>query len=364
MPSCAALMMMVAGIVSAQTFDLERLPSYSPARTEPTDHCHGAVCNGEWGVIRVHGSDKTVGLLARWQQSFQKIHPNIRYANYTVPNAFAGLAMGTHDIAIMGHTAWRSDVMAFKEVHGYAPTEIAFATGGFVRGKGNAPAPVFFVSKDNPLASLTVEQLDGILGAERSGGWTDTYEWTAAPRRGPESNIRYWGQLGLTGEWADQPIRLYGFDATLSNWSELIQRVVFGGGHKWNPALVEMVRGGSGPPADARIVEAVASDKYAIGFNLMRVIRNEPSVKALPVAPRGSAMPIHATEETIFEHQYPLTNKVYMYVNRKPGEPLSPRIKEFLSFVLSRQGQTHVMEDETYIPLSELPLLEQRERLK
>ena len=170
-----------------------------------------------------------------------------------MPSGFAGLTVGTADISVMGHAAWRSDLKAFAGEYGYPPCEIMFANGGYNLSKGNTPGVVFFVHRDNPITGLTLDQLDGVLGAERTGGWKGS-TWSTDAARGPDRNTRTWGQLGLTGEWADQPIRIVGIDATLSNRSDLIQRVVFKGGDKWNPAIREMVRGGSKAPADVQIV--------------------------------------------------------------------------------------------------------------
>ena len=350
----------------AKDFDLASLPPYKwqpGPEYERGKHCHGAVCDGEWGVIRIHGTELSQHLVHLWQDDFLKLHPNIRFSDYFVPSGFSGLTAGTADINVMGHSAWRSDLKAFTEVYGYPPLEIMFATGGFNLGKGNTPGVIFFVNKDNPISGLTVKQLDGIFGAERTGGWNGL-TWSTKPARSARENIRTWGQLGLTGEWANQSIHLYGLDATLSNWSDLIQRVVFNGGDKWNPALKEMVRGGSKAPSDVQIVTAVADDKYAIGFNLMRVVEKEPRVKALAIAASDSGPYVPPTRETMYRRTYPLSNAVYIYINRPPGKPISPRVKEFLAYILSREGQQSVAEDGMYLPLNPEAAREQREKLQ
>jgi phosphate transport system substrate-binding protein len=347
-------------------FDFAGLPFYEwvPTREDTlAEHCHGAVCEGVWGVIRIHGTELTQHLVHLWQDDFLKLHPNIRFGDYFVPNGFAGLTADTADISVMGHAAWRSDLKAFEEVYGHPPLEIMFATGGFDRGKGNSPGVVFFVNRDNPLPGLSLKQLDGIFGAQRSGGWKGT-TWSAEAARSASDNIRTWGQLGLAGEWADQPIRLCGLDATLSNWSDLIQRVVFNGGDKWNPAMREMVRGGSKAPADAQIVSCVANDRYGIGFNLMRVVEKEPRVKPLAVAAIEAGPYIAPTEETMYRRTYPLSNAVYIYINRPPGKPISPRLKEFLTYILSRQGQHDVADDGLFLPLNPEAARVQREKLQ
>ncbi|MDB6115467.1 MAG: Phosphate transport system substrate-binding protein, partial [Lacunisphaera sp.] len=221
---------------SAGEFDLSALPAYSPA----TANVHG--------MVRIHDTELSQHLVHLWQDAFLKRQPLVRYDEYTVPAWFTGLCAGTTDLALAGRGAYLTELKSFESVYGYPPLEIMIATGGFNERKGNTPGVVIFVHQDNPLTGLTLDQLDGIFGAERTGGWQGT-KWSVAAARGPEKNIRTWGQLGLTGEWADKPITLYGFDATLSGWSGLMQQVVFKGGTRWNPALHEIVRGGTEVPA-------------------------------------------------------------------------------------------------------------------
>jgi phosphate transport system substrate-binding protein len=287
----------------------------------------------------------------------------VRYADYTVPAWFSGLCEGTADFAVTGHDAWRSDLKAFEETFGYDPLEIMFATGGFDKRKGNTPGVIIFVNKDNPLTGVSLHQLDGILGAQRTGGWRGT-QWTTDCARGAEGNIRTWGQLGLPGEWANQPIHIFGIDATLSGWSGLIQKVVFNGGDKWNPAIQELVRGGAEIPADVQIVDGVARDRFAIGFSFMRVVEANPSVKPLAVARDDAGPFIAPTEQTFYERTYPLVNAVYIYLNRQPGHPIAPRLKEFLKYVLSRDGQRDIAADGMFLPLNPAALQEQLRKLE
>jgi len=319
-------------------FDLGALAPYAPG----TARLHG--------VVRIHDTELTQHLVHLWEDAFLKLHPLVRYSEYTVPAWFSGLCAGTADLAVTGHEAWRTDLKAFEEIYGYPPLGIMFATGGFDRRKGNTPGAIVFVNRDNPLTGVSLDQLDGILGAERTGGWDGT-NWSAAAARGPEKDIRTWGQLGLGGEWADRPIHLFGIDATLSGWSGLIQKAVFHGGDKWNPALKELVRGGAEIPADAQIVDSVAGDRYALGFSFMRVVETNPAVKPLALAAGGGTF-VAPTEESFRNRTYPLVTAVYFYLNRPPGQPVAPRLREFLAFALSREGQQAVVADGMFLPLT------------
>jgi phosphate transport system substrate-binding protein len=323
----------------AAEFDRAGLPAYTAA----TPNVHG--------VVRIHDSELTQPLVHLWQDRFLKLHPLVRYKEYTVPAWFNGLCADTADLAFAGRRAYLTELKAFEAVYGYPVTEIVFATGGFNQRKGNTPGVIIFVNRDNPLKELTLDQLDGILGAERSGGWIGT-QWSTTVARGPEKNIRTWGQLGLTGQWADRPINIFGIDATLSGWSGLIQQVVFKGGDKWNPVIHEIVRGGTEVPADAQIVAGVAADPYAIGFSFMRVVEQNPGVKPIALARQAGGAFVAPTEASFRARSYPLVTSLYIYLNRPPGKLLPPRLREFLAFILSREGQQAVADDGMYIPLS------------
>ena len=352
-PVLIALMVLaVAGRAQASgDVDLGDLPPYAAA--VPNVH----------GVVRVHDTELTQHLVHLWQDRFLKLHPLVRYSEYTVPTWFSGLCAGTADLAVTGHDAWRSDLKAFEGVFGYPPLEIMFATGGFNRRKGNTPGLIVFVHRDNPLAGLTLDQLDGVLGAERTGGWDGT-RWSTAAARGPEKNIRTWGQLGLTGAWTNRPIHIFGIDATLSGWSGLIQKVVFKGGDKWNPAIQELVRGGAEIPADAQIVAGVAGDSGAIGFSFMRVVEQNPNVKPLALAADAGSPRVAPTEASFRDRSYPLVTAVYFYLNRPPGQPVPLRLKEFITFVLSREGQQAVADDGMFLPLTAAAAREQLRKLE
>lgn len=326
-------------------YDLSALPAY--AKTQRVT-----------GVLRIYGTplEELVGKLAG---AFRGYHSQVRLNAYLIntSQAFAGLVTGSADIGLMGHRQWRNGFEAFQAQFGYAPLEVRFASGSYDDPQGTTPGLMFIVNKNNPLAGLTLEQIDGIYGAQRSGGWVEG-KWSTAPARGPEKNLRTWGQLGLTGEWADKPIRLYGSDVTLSNWADLIERECFQGGTKWNPALNEAPRADIGTKAqgktrDQLILEAVENDPTAIGFIFQRVINaNHGNVRVLPLAARSSDRFIAPSAQTFFDGSYPLHNGAYLYLNRPPGQPLGAREAEFVKFILSREGQQLIAESRLFVPLS------------
>ncbi|MFI5335784.1 MAG: PstS family phosphate ABC transporter substrate-binding protein [Opitutales bacterium] len=326
-------------------YDLSALPAYVPSQRVT-------------GVLRIYGTPLE-DLVGKWANAFRGHHGQVRLNAYLIntSQAFAGLVTGSADIGVMGHRQWRNGFQAFQAQFGYAPLEIRFGTGSYDDPAGTTPGLMFIVNKRNPLAGLTLEQIDGIFGAQRSGGWVNG-QWSTAVARGPEKDIRTWGQLGLTGEWADKPIHLLGSDVTLSNWADLIEREAFQGGTKWNPALDEAPRADIGTKAkgknrDQLILEAVENDPNAIGFIFQRVINaNHGDVRVLPLARKAGGPFVAPDAQTFFDGSYPLHNGAYLYLNRVPGQPLGVREKEFVRFILSREGQQIVAENRLFIPLN------------
>ena len=322
-------------------FDLSGIPHYKPGKQLS-------------GWLRLHGSNYLVdGKLGEyWQQGFARYQPGLRISFYlpTSAIAFAALYYNQADVVI-GHRPSFYDLLAYQRVMSYDPTEITAVTGSYdVAGWENST--VILVHKDNPLEGITMEQLDGVFGAARDGGWAGTNfrpDWA----RGPEKNIRTWGQLGLKGEWADKPINPYGFNLRYNTATDFADKVLKAS-DKWNEnihayAHIVQADGKRYIQAD-QITDALAKDKYGIAFNRYRGER--PGIRRLPVAAGDKGPFIEHTLESVQSRAYPLYQEAYFYTNVKPGTPMDPNVKEFLRYVLSQEGQAEVMRDGKYLPLT------------
>jgi len=343
-----------------KSFDLSGLPEYRPGRP-----LHGTI--RQWGSNYL-----TDGPLESYlEAAFHKYQPGVKFKN-NLSSTFigmAGLYTGKADIAAMGRAATWDELQAYQRVFGSEPVEIVMATGSYdVPGWTFALVP--FVNRDNPIRNLTVEQLDGIFGAQRDGGWKGN-NWDPSVARGPEKNIRTWGQLGLTGEWADKPIHVYSYNLNYHFPLDFADKV-FGGGYKWNETMKEFsnrVRpaGTSGDfgrlwSAGDQMIDAVAADKYAITYTSMSY-RTNPGVKTVPLAWTSKGPYVSPTLETVQDRSYPLTREVYYYTNRAGGR-LDPLVVEYLRFVVSREGQELVEKDGKYLPLTAKLAAEQLAKLK
>ncbi len=311
----------------------------------------------QFGEIRIWGNDGEVNLLRLWQANFHGHQPGIKWVDYLASTAAAigPLYTGVADIALMGRAAVPIEKQAFYKFFGYEPLEISVATGTY--DTDATPGTIIFLNKQNPLSKLTLKQLDGIFGSQRNGGW-EGINWSPAAARSANENIRTWGQLGLTGEWADKPIHVYGYDLTVNGFAFAFQEKVMHGGDNWNPALREFPlsepgRAGAVSKAGATLMmEALAADPYGIAYGAIKYGKANPQVKPVALAISDSGPYIEPTKESFRNRTYPLVEPICIYINRPPGKPVEPRVREFLRYILSQQGQHDVIEDGEYLPLT------------
>ena len=69
------------------------------------------------------------------------------------------------------------------------------------------------------------------------------------------------------------------------------------------------------------------------------------------------------TPANVANRTYPLIRDAYFYVNKPPGGKLDPKVREFMRFVLSREGQAIIARVGYYYPLDSAYLNEQLKKL-
>lgn len=168
----------------ANQWDLSDLPAYQPKDTVT-------------GTIRLWGSnyivDGNVG--EYWEQAFRKFHPGVKFEYHMLTTRAAVPAL-TFDLADVGisRKMKTEEQQLFERYKNHTPLELIIATGSY-NVTGWNPAFGIVVSKDNPLTKISFEQLDGIFGAERLGGWigTDCIRSLRAARRRTFGSGASWG---------------------------------------------------------------------------------------------------------------------------------------------------------------------------
>jgi phosphate transport system substrate-binding protein len=311
-------------------------------------------------ILHSWGSNEMAGLMRSWESGFERYQPEVRFADILKGTETAQAALFSHvaDMALMSRPILPLErhVMFRREHH--LPVEIMVATGSF-NAADKTFALAVLVNKDNPLSGLSLKQLDGIFGDQRTGAWDEKFIWHPEAARGSDQNIRTWGQLGLTGEWADKPIHLYGYPVTIyspiSGPMLSFRKDVMQGGDIWNPDLQEF-------PDGDKIAEALSKDRYAIGYTCLCF--KTGALKPLALAPADGSVPVQLSKATVANRTYPLTRSIYIYIDRAPGEPVDPRVKEFLTYVLSREGQEAVSRSDGYLPLTPQLAQEQLQKLQ
>jgi phosphate transport system substrate-binding protein len=328
--------------------DSPSLPDYRPEREVA-------------GVLRSRGSDQVTRLMALWGEGFRRYHPRVVFENTLRGDASAmiGLEESIADFVVMTRQIVPYDTYGVWRRSHRMPIEIVVATGS-QDASGKAEALAIFVNKDNPIAKLTVTQLDGIFGAQRTGGWKGM-EWEPAVARDSSGDIRTWGQLGLTGEWADKPIHPYGPPATFPGGMSYFQIRVMGGADTRAEGLREY-------PDPVKMIAALGGDRSGIAYG--GISARSARVKAIAIADQAGGEYVECTRENVRDGRYPLARSVYVYLppdaptgdSRDP--PIDTKVREFLRYVLSRQGQEDVAREGDYLPLPAEKARAQREQLR
>jgi phosphate transport system substrate-binding protein len=306
-------------ITMAATLGLTALlgiPSQTVALMDPELPAYERV-SGVSGNLSSVGSDTLANLMTLWTEAFKREYPNVNIQVQAAGSSTAppALTEGTSNFGPMSREMKDKEIESFETRYGYKPTGIRVAID----------ALGVYVHKDNPIPALTVSQVDAIFSVTR--------------RCGDAADIRNWGQLGLTGSWANRPIQLYGRNSVSGTYGYFKDVALCGGDFK-NTVNEQ--------PGSASVVQSITSSLNGIGYS--GIGYKTSGVRAVPLAAHADEPAVEATAENAIDGHYPLSRYLYVYVNKKPGVPLAPLEAEFLKLVLSKAGQEVVVKD-GYIPV-------------
>jgi phosphate transport system substrate-binding protein len=272
---------------------------------------------GVSGTLSSVGSDTLANLMTLWAEEYRRLYPNVNVQVQAAGSSTAppALTEGTSNLAPMSRRMKDGELQAFEQKHGYKPLEIPVAID----------ALAVFVNKDNPIQGLTLPQVDAIFSATRKCGYG--------------GNVEEWGRLGLTGAWESRDIQLYGRNSVSGTYGYFKENALCDGDFK-NTVNEQ--------PGSASVVQAISASLNGIGYSGIGYVTS--GVRALPLAEEEGGEFIEATPENAISGDYPLGRFLYLYVNKHPNRPLEPLVREFVTLILSRQGQQVVVKD-GYIPL-------------
>lgn len=271
--------------------------------------------SGVSGNLNSIGSDTLNNLMTLWAEGFESRYPNVKIqvegkGSSTAPPA---LIEGTAQLGPMSREMKSSEKDEFEKKFGYKPTEI----------RVSIDALAVFVHKDNPVKGLTMKQVDSAFSSTLKAGG---------------ESISKWGELGMSGDWAERPISLYGRNSASGTYGFFKDEALKKGDFK--NSVKEQ-------PGSSAVVQGIATDVGGLGYS--GIGYKTSGVRALALGESSEKL-VEATYENCLSGEYPLARFLYIYVNRKPGQPLDKLTEEFLKFVLSKEGQEVVVKD-GYFPL-------------
>jgi phosphate transport system substrate-binding protein len=263
------------------------------------------------------GSDTLNNLMTFWAEQFARYYPNAKVqiegkGSSTAPPALIG---GTAQLGPMSREMKGSEIDQFEKKYGYKPVGL----------RTSVDALAVFVNKDNPIKCMSLGQVDAVFSKSR--------------RRGAKEDVATWGQLGLTGEWASKPISLYGRNSASGTYGFFKEHSLKNGDFK--DSVKEQ-------PGSASVVQGVTVDRFAMGYSGIGYAT--AGVRAVPLTEKDGGKCIEATAENSYSGSYPLSRFLFVYINRAPGKPLDPLVREFARLMLSREGQEAVVKD-GYFPI-------------
>jgi phosphate transport system substrate-binding protein len=202
-----------------------------------------------------------------WAEDFQKAYPNVQIevegkGSSTAPPA---LIQGTSQLGPMSRRMKNEEIDAFEKQFGYKPRLVAVAID----------ALAVYVSKDNPIQSLTLQQVDSIFSSTR--------------RRGGQE-INSWGELCLTGDWANKPISLYGRNSASGTYGFFKEEALKKGDYrntvKEQPGSASVVQGVErNSVASATAASDTAPPEFGPSRSKTKRVQSNLPRKTLPTSP-------------------------------------------------------------------------------
>ncbi|MGZ8225665.1 MAG: PstS family phosphate ABC transporter substrate-binding protein [Methylococcaceae bacterium] len=272
--------------------------------------------SGISGNLSSVGSDTLANLMTLWAEEFNRLYPNVNIQIQAAGSSTAppALTEGTSNLGPMSREMKDDELEAFEDKYGYKPTAVPVAID----------ALAVMVNKDNPIKGLTVSQVDAIFSSTR--------------KCGADADITTWGEAGVTA-WGAKSIQLYGRNSVSGTYGYFKEHALCKGDFKNNV---------NEQPGSASVVQSVTTSVNGVGYSGMGY--STSGVKMVSLAKKAGEPFIEATPENAVKGTYPLTRYLYVYVNKKPNQPLAPLENEFMKMVLSKAGQQVVIKD-GYIPL-------------
>ncbi len=282
-------------------------PTTTPAQVDDNTYDTYTSQTTLTGYLRSIGSDSMDKVMEAWDAEFSKSHHTLRFRQEGKGSSTAipALLENRADFGPMSRRVKDAEIAQFKAKFGYAPTQLPVAID----------ALAVYIHPDNPIlkSSLSLEQLKAIFGSAKA-------------LNGNQALTR-WGQLGLTGKWANAPIRLHGRNPASGTYAFFNATVLGKGGFS------ERIQEHAG---SASVVEAISTDPYAIGYSGIAYATEQ--VRTAPLKNESGQL-VEANKTNAIDGSYPITRKLFITINLDPQTQATALQKEFIRFAYSKAGQ-------------------------
>lgn len=258
---------------------------------------------GELKGNAILAGSTTMQLLGKaWSDRFHQFHPDVTFTRGKDGSEAAIREISENPLVIAGSSRPLTDAELQSLKSDKCKEPMAFIV---------ALDPLaLYVHPDNPVASVSVEQLEAIF---RAPG-TD------------RPHVKTWGDLGLTGEWKDRPIRIHS-RSEISGTTHFIRTWVIQGGTLARSAEIH--------ETNEKVCGGIANDPSGIG--LAGFGEANPKVRAVPLQIQGNVVP--ANESSFLAGRYPFVRPLVLIVDKATMATDGGLRESILRYALSRDGQ-------------------------
>lgn len=304
------------------------LPAYQPRPLEAPKNGGAVRYIGADGSIKIVGADHARFVIEGFNALFVQTHPGMKFnldGLKGTTTAMPALAHGTTPFGPMGRGYNRVELTPFKKIVGREPVEIRVAHTATDTAAHLATSLAIYVNQANPLTQLTTEQVKRIF---TTGS--------------PNGSLSRWGQLGLTGEWANRVIHPFGTPPH-TGFGSYMGKAHFND-QTYSPNYEQYGN-------TTAILKRLAADPAGIAF--AAIGKEGGELKQIAIADREGGIYSTGSREDLQNNRYAYDRFLYFYVRREPNQAVDPFVKEYFRLVFSKEGQQIIASQVNgYIPLS------------
>jgi phosphate transport system substrate-binding protein len=260
--------------------------------------------------IRVEGSDTMVNIAQAWAENYHREHPSVSVQVLGGGSGvgIASLIAGNCDMANASREMNSKEIQEATTRHG-RPPDPPYIVG--------YDALAVYVHKDNPLDTISIDQLAGIFGQD--------------------GTITQWSQLDVAVPGGSDKIVRVCRQNSSGTYAYFREAVL---GKERDYKLGSCDANGS-----KDVVALISRTPSAIGYSGMGYAM--PGVKMLNLSRHTGQPGVAPTLANATNRTYPITRPLLIYTL---GQPTAP-VKRYLDWILSTSGQEVVLQL-GYVPLS------------